>query len=105
MRLKDRELPEDNSSSAGVSTSSGTMGSFPLFQAVGCAARALSHTYFLISQLLSGPATGHSTAASVRHGLTAPSFNLLAPPISYPCSDANGGIDLLPIGSSDWLTL
>ena len=30
------ELPEDNSSSIGVSTSSRTMGSFPLLRAVGC---------------------------------------------------------------------
>ena len=30
------ELPEDNSSSAGVSMLSGMMGSFPLLQAVGC---------------------------------------------------------------------
>ena len=37
---KDRfgELSEDNSSSAGVSTSSRTVGSFPLLRAVGCLA-------------------------------------------------------------------
>ena len=33
-----RELSEDNSSPVGVSTSSGTMGSFPLSRAVGCLA-------------------------------------------------------------------
>ena len=36
-RPKDEELLKDNSSSAGVSTSPVTMGSFHLLQAIGCA--------------------------------------------------------------------
>ena len=38
------ELFEDNSSSAGVSTSSGTMGFFPLSRVVGCFVHPLSCT-------------------------------------------------------------
>ena len=48
----------------------------------------------------SGHATGRSPTAIIRHELVTPSFALLAPPISSPCSDANGGIDLLEIGSA-----
>ena len=54
---------------------------------------------------LSGPLTSHSPTASIRCGLAAPSSVLLAPPVSSPCPDANGGIDPLVIGSLDWLTL
>ena len=41
-RERSGELPEDRSSSARVSTLSGTMGSFPLLRAVGCLAWLLS---------------------------------------------------------------
>ena len=54
---------------------------------------------------LSRHTTSHSLAASVRHGLTAPSSALLAPHVSSPCLDTNGGIGPLAIGSSNWLTL
>ena len=54
---------------------------------------------------LSVTATSRSPSASVRRGLAAPSSALLTPPISSPCSDANGGIGPLAIGSSDLLTL
>ena len=53
----------------------------------------------------SGLATGYSPAASVRRGRTAPSFALLAPPVSFPCPNANGGISPLAIGLPNWLTL
>ena len=46
---------------------------------------------------LSGSATGHSPATNVRRGLVAPSFVLLAPLVSSPCLDADGGIDLLAV--------
>ena len=51
---------------------------------------------FSLSRLI----TGHSPIASVRRGLTTP-YVLLASPVSSPCPDANGGIDLL----ENWLTL
>ena len=54
---------------------------------------------------LSGPVIGHSHAASIQRGLAGPSSIMLAHPVSSPCTDANGGIDFLAIGSSDWLTL
>ena len=53
----------------------------------------------------SGPATGHSRAASIRHGLATPLSALLAPPVSSPCPNANGGIGPLVIRLPDWLTL
>ena len=51
--LVDRDLPEDNSSSAGVSPSLEVMGSFPLLRAIGCSARSSSHTSFLSLRLFS----------------------------------------------------
>ena len=100
------ELPYDNSLSAGVSTSSRIMGSFPLLQMIGCIAQPLSRTSFPRSQLfLSKPATGHSLTASARRDPTNPSSALLAPHISSPCPGANGEINPLEIGSSEWLTL
>ena len=51
------------------------------------------------------PVIDHSPAASVRHGLAAPSSVLLAPLVSSPCPEAKGGIGPLTIGSSDWFTL
>ena len=104
MILKNRELPEDNSSFAGVSTSSGTMGSFPLLQVVGSQLnRYLVHLFQDRGFSLSGPTTSHSRVASFRHGLAAPSSVFLAPPVSSSCPNANGGIDLLAIGSSECL--
>ena len=49
-------------------------------------------------------ATSHSRAASVQHDLETPSV-LLVPPVFSPSLDANGGIDLLAIDSSDGLIL
>ena len=54
---------------------------------------------------LSRSTTSHSPAAIVQHEFVTPSSILLAPLISSPCLDANGGINLLAIRSSDWLTL
>ena len=45
-RPKGGELPEDNSSSAGASASSRSMGSFPRLRGTGCKDRPLSCTYF-----------------------------------------------------------
>ena len=105
-RLKDGELLDDNSSSIGVSTSSWIIGSFPLlWQLDAQLDRYLVHLFQDRNFSLSGPATGHSLAASVRHGLAAPSSVLLAPLVSSPCPDTNGGIDLLAISSSEGLTL
>ena len=53
---------------------------------------------------LSRPATGHSPFASVRYDPVTPSSILLAPLVSSPCTNANGG-NPLRIGSSDWLIL
>ena len=49
----------------------------------------------------SGHATSPSPIQIVQHELVTPSSALLAPPVSFPCPNANGGIDLLEIGSSD----
>ena len=78
------------------------MGSFPLLQAVGCITQLLSHTsYHGFS--ISGPATGHSHAASVQHDLANPSSVLLVPSASSLSPDANGGIDLLfPRTNQTW---
>ena len=51
------------------------------------------------------PIISHYSAVSNWLGLTSPSYVLLASPVSSPCPDANGGIDLLAICSSNWLTL
>ena len=59
----------------------------------------------IVTFFLSGSATGHSLAVSVRRDLATLSSILLASHISSPCPDANGGIDLLAIRSSDCLTL
>ena len=40
----DRDLLEDNSSSAGASMSSGIMSTFPLLRAIGCLVRSPSCT-------------------------------------------------------------
>ena len=94
------ELLEDNSSFMGVSTSVGMTGSFPLLRVIGYATRPLSRTSFPRSYLApSTHAIGHSPFAIVRHELVTLSYALLAPPVSSPCSDANGGIDVLAIGS------
>ena len=105
-RLKDGELPKDSSSSTEVSTSSGIMASFPLLRVIDAQLnRHLVHLFQDRGFSLYGPVTGHSPTANIRCGLPAPSSVLLAPPISSPCLDASGGIDLLAVGSLDWLTL
>ena len=82
------------------------MGSFPLLRVIGCTTRPLSRASFQDRDFsLFGPATSHSPVASVRCGLVAPSSVLFAPLVSSPCPDANRGIDLLAIESSDLLTL
>ena len=50
---------------------------------------------------LPGPATGHSRVASVQRNLATPTSISPAPLVSSPSPDANGGIDLLVIESSD----
>ena len=100
------KLPEDNSSFVGVSTSSWTMGSFPLSQSVGCLLdRYLAclflqnHTFFLF-----GPINDRFHAADVQRDPAIPSSALLAPPVSSPCLDANEEINLWATGSSGcWL--
>ena len=105
-RLKDGELPEDNSSSAVVSTSLGIIGSLPLLRALDAQLdRYLVHLFQDSGFFLFEPLTGHSHAASVQHDLATPSFVFLVPPIFSPALEANGGINLLAIGSSDCLTL
>ena len=52
-RPKGRELPEDNSSFVGVSTSVGMMGSFPSLRVIGYAAQSLSRALFPRSWLFS----------------------------------------------------
>ena len=44
--LMDGDVPEDNSSFAGASTSSRIMGSFPLLRVLGCSTRSPSCTSF-----------------------------------------------------------
>ena len=106
-RPKCGELPEDNSSSVGASASSGSMGSFPWLSGTGCKAQPLSYTslpprsrFFFLSR----PATSCSHAAGVQPNPITPSSASLVPPVSSPFPSANGGIDLLAIGSSGCLT-
>ena len=101
------ELPKDNSLFAGVSTSSRTMGFFPLSRVVGCLvdcylARLFyqDHTFFL-----PGPAKDHFHAADVQCDPVSPSPALLTPPVSSPCLDANERIDLQTIRPLGCLTL
>ena len=54
---------------------------------------------------LSGPATSDSPIASICHDPETLSSVLLASFVSSPCPDANGEIDPLVIGSSNWLIL
>ena len=49
----DGDLPEDNSSSVGVSSSPKIMGSFLLLRTIGCSARSPSRTSFPCSRLFS----------------------------------------------------
>ena len=100
---KGRKLLEDNSSSVGASASSRIMGSFPLLQGTGWRPRPLSCTSLppRSHPFSTWALTGRSHAAGVQHDPVAPSSTLLAPPVSSPCPDANGGIDLLAIGSLD----
>ena len=105
-RFGDGELPKDNSSSVGVSISSRMMGSFPLLGATICAVRPLSYTSFPRSRLFqSRPVTSQSHAASVQVVPTTSSSILLVPLAFSPILDANGGTDLLAIGSLDCLPL
>ena len=64
---------------------------------------AILHIFPPSSRLFSGPAIGFSHVAGVQQDPVTPSFSLV-PPVSSPCSSANGGIDLLAIGSSGCLT-
>ena len=50
---------------------------------------------------LPGPTTGHSHAIGIQNYPITPSSALLVPHVSSPCSDANGGIDPLALGSPD----
>ena len=65
----------------------------------------LVHLFQDSSFFLSRSTTSHSPTAIVQHEFVTPSSILLAPLSSSPCLDANGGINLLAIRSSDWLTL
>ena len=67
--------------------------------------RYLVHLFQDRGFFLSRSITGHFPTTIVRHELITLSSALLAPPVSSPCPDANRGIDLLAIRSSDWLTL
>ena len=103
-RFRDGELLEDRSSSTRVSTSSGTMGPFPL-------SRAMHHDCYLLHLFQdhdffrSGLVVGHSCVVSARLDLTTLSSVLLFPLAFSPCSDANRGISLLVIGSSECSSL
>ena len=53
----------------------------------------------------SRPATGHSQVVNAQPDSATFSFVLLVPLAFSPCPDANGGIGLLAIGSSECLLL
>ena len=61
----------------------------------------LVHPFQVHRFFLPGLATGHSLIASVQHDLATPASVSPTPFISSPSPDANGGTDLLVIGSSD----
>ena len=87
-------------SSVRVSTLLGTIGSFPLFRAVGCLAW-LSCTYLSPRSclFLPGPANDRFLAADVQHDPTILSSVLPAPPTSSLCLDVNEETDLQATGS------
>ena len=101
------ELPKDNSSSAGISGLSGTMGFFPLSSASGtllvCSLTCLLRQDCVFS--LPGPKDDRFHAVSVQHDPEIPSSALLVPPTSSPYLDANAGIVLQATESSDCSTL
>ena len=106
-RFRDGELPEDSSLSARVSTLSGEISPFPLSWAIGYALQPQSRTSFPRLRFFSiwarnwSFATGHSHAISAWPDLATPSYVLLVSLAFSPCLDANGGSDLLEIGSSE----
>ena len=106
MRFSGLRLPKDSSSFARVLTSSGTTSPFSLSRVIGCASRLLSSAFFQDHDFFqSGLAAGHSRVVSARLDLVTLSSVLLVPLAFSPCLDANGGIDLLAIGSSECSSL
>ena len=99
-------LPEDNSSSAGVSTSSGMMGSFLYRERLGALLdRYLALLFFQDHAFfLPRPTNDRFHVANVQRDPTIPSSILLAPPVSSSYLDANEGIDLRATGSSSCLS-
>ena len=67
--------------------------------------RYLVHLFQDRNFFLSWSEIGRSPTTIIQHELVTPSYVLLAPPVSSPGLDVNGRIDLLVIGSSDWLTM
>ena len=105
-RFSDEELPKDSSSSARVSTSLGTKGSFPLSQVFSCASRPLSHASFPGSRFFQfGLAASHSCHVCAQPNLVTLSSVLLVSLAFSPCPNANGGIGLLATGSSECSSL
>ena len=101
-RPKGGELPEDNSSFAGVSTSIGMTDSFLYCERSDTQLdRYLKLCFQGHDFSLSRLAISRSPTAIGRHELVTPSSSLFAPPVSCPSPDVNGGIDLLAIGLSD----
>ena len=104
-RPKGGELPEDNSSSAGASASSGIMGFFPLLRGLDAKLDCyLAHLFHQDRVWDNGLHQDRSQATCVQHNLATPSSTLHVPYVSSLCPGANRGIDLLAIGSSGCLT-
>ena len=97
--IKGWGLPEDKSSSARISTSSGTTGLFRLSLAIGCTSRPFSCASLRLFSIWAHNC--HSRVISARLDLATLLSILLISLAFSPCPDANGGIGLLLIGSSE----
>ena len=85
-RVRSGELPEDNSSSVGVSMLSGTIGSFPLLRVIGCLAWLVSCTSFPPRSclFLPGPTNYRFHVADVQRDPTILSSVSPVPSVSFP---------------------
>ena len=100
-RFRDGELLEDSLSSAGVSTSLGETGPFPLSRGAAHRDRYLARLFQDRNFCQFGPVTSHSHTVSARPDFATPSSVLFVPLSFSPCPDVNRRIDLLVIGSSE----
>ena len=95
-------MPEENSSSVRIFTSSATMALFFYREQLGASLDCCLARFFRQDSafFLPGPVNDHFHTVYVQRDPAIPLSALLAPPVSFPCLDANEEIDLRVIGSS-----